>query len=134
MISKLQSQIVMCKVQVVGLWVLDGQLGGYLCSYRNLNFEGFLLVVCEPQVFGLLGGFRNLVQRGGGGVPGSGSTHHYNPKYNAIHWKLAQQWLKEVSICILSYLFEGINIHDWTASYPKLQALFRRKKDKQFVA
>ena len=47
---------------------------------------------------------------------------------------MAQQWLKEVSICMLSYLFEGINIHDWTASYPKLQALFRRKKDKQFVA
>ena len=31
----------------------DRHSGGYLCTYRNLNIEGFLLVMCEPQIFGL---------------------------------------------------------------------------------
>ena len=34
------------------------RVGTYLCTNRNLKFQRFLLVMCEPQVFGRAGGPR----------------------------------------------------------------------------
>ena len=68
----------MCEPQVFRLWAglsfrlragsgsakfaSDGQTGSrvgtYLCTNRNLKFQGVLLVMCEPQVFGRAGGPR----------------------------------------------------------------------------
>ena len=50
------------RVQVVAKFASDGRTGSrvstYLCTNRNLKFQGVLLVMCEPQVFGRAGGPR----------------------------------------------------------------------------
>ena len=53
-------------------FALDGYSGKYLRIHRNLNFQGFLLVKCEPQVWVVQFASDRRADPGG-----SGLTHHY---------------------------------------------------------